>query len=66
MKYLYARKSKHFNGDILLKKDFVMACRNEDVGGSKYYDLFVYDKKLKDEQVKEWGFEYIGGFNREF
>ena len=40
-----------------------MASRNQDVDGSKYYDLVVYDKKLKDEEVKEWEFEYIGGFN---
>ncbi len=39
-----------------------MASRNQDTDGSKYYDLFVYDRKLKDEEVKEWGFEYIGEF----
>lgn len=62
MKYLYARKSRYFNADAYLKKGFVMASRNQDVDGSKYYDLLVYDKKLKDEEVKEWGFEYIGEF----
>lgn len=63
MRYVYARKSRHFNADAYLKKGFVMASRNQDVDGSKYYDLVVYDKKLKDEEVKEWEFEYIGGFN---
>ena len=62
MRYLYARKSRLFNADAYLKKGFVMASRNQDVDGSKYYDLLVYDKKLKDEEVKEWGFEYIGEF----
>ncbi|MBZ2386668.1 hypothetical protein K8P03_05065 [Anaerococcus murdochii] len=62
MRYVYARKSRHFNGDAYLKKGFVMASRNQDLDGSKYYDLLVYDKKLKDEEVKEWGFEYIGEF----
>ena len=63
MRYIYARKSKHFNADAYLKKGFVMASRNQDVDGSKYYDLVVYDKKLKDEEVKKWELEYIGGFN---
>lgn len=64
MRYYYATKSRSLNVDALLRKDFVMASRNQDVDGSKYYDLVVYDKKLKDEEVKEWEFEYIGEFTK--
>ena len=62
MRYFYATKSRSLNVDALLKKDFVMACRNEDVGGSKYYDLLIYDGKLKDEEVEEYELEYMGAF----
>lgn len=40
-----------------------MASRNQDVDGCNYYDLLIYDRKLKDEEVKEYELEYIGGFN---
>lgn len=64
MRYFYARKTRLFNADAYLKKGFVMASRNQDLDGSKYYDLVVYDKKLKDEEVKKWEFEYIGEFTK--
>lgn len=62
MRYVYASKLRNFDGYAYLTKAFVMASRNQDTDGSKYYDLFVYDRKLKDAEVKEWGFEYIGEF----
>lgn len=66
MRYFYATKSRSLNVDALLRKDFVMASKNKDVDGCNYYDLLIYDGKLKDEEVKEYELEYIGGFNREF
>lgn len=66
MKYLYAAKSQSFNVDILLKKDFVMASRNKDVNSCKYYHLFIFERRLKNEEVKKYELEYIGGFNYEF
>ena len=66
MRYLYAAKSQSFNVDILLKKDFVMASRNKDVNNCKYYHLFIFERRLKNEEVKKYELEYIGGFNYEF
>ena len=66
MRYFYATKSRSLNVNALLIKDFVMAYKNKDVDGSSYYDVLIYDRKLKDKEVKEYELEYIGGFNREF
>ena len=66
MRYLYATKSRPFNVDVYLKKGFVMASTNRDVDDCNYYDLLIYDRRLKDEEVKGWEFEYIGEFKDEF
>ena len=43
-----------------------MASANKDVDDCNYYDLLIYDRKLKEEEVKEYDLEYIGGFNYGF
>lgn len=62
MRYYYATKLKTFNVDILLKKDFVMASRNKDINSCKYYHLFIFERRLKNEEVKKYELEYIGAF----
>ena len=66
MKYLYTRKSRHFNGDAYLKKGFVKALPNYDADGCNYYELLIFDRKLMDEEVRDLEFEYIGEYIYEF
>lgn len=62
MKYFYVTKSRPFNADVYLKKGFVRASMNRDIDGCNYYDLLIYNKKLKDEEVRDLELEYLGEY----
>ncbi len=65
MRYLYAMRLRPFSLGTYPKKGFVRAEINVDVDSCNYHDLLIYDRRLKDEEVKEWEFEYLGEFEDE-
>ena len=63
MRYLYAMRMRPFSPGTYPKDGFLSVKINNDLDDCYYYDLLVYRRKLDDEEVWEWEFEYIGAFN---
>jgi hypothetical protein len=62
MNYYYGMRLRGFSIGTFPKDGFVDVMRNNVYKGREYHDVLKYDRKLTEEELREWEFDFLENY----
>ena len=59
MKYIYGMRLRGFSLGTQPSKGLIEALNGKNINGYDYYNLLVYDRKLSEEELKNYELDFL-------